>query len=676
MEIAGQDAELPEIRHRTRVFAALVLLVFCGLAGRLFYLQALRGESYHRLTSESLVRTVPLPALRGELRDRRGRVLATTRASYDVLVTPSQLERAAYDRLVRLLGPERDDLPSWERLREAARKAAKSGRELAVTFAPDISRDQMALIETTLESPGLRVVGAARREYPHGTLLAHTLGYLNEISAEELRERKDEGYAPGDQIGRTGLERQWESHLRGRNGFERAFARRNMVMSGEVKVSDVVDGPVRQEPVAGSHVVLSIDLDAQKILDRAIRSKPAAAAVLVDVETGRVLAIGSRPTFDPNVMSGRLTAEEQARILMDRNRPFLDKTLSETFNPGSTFKAISATAALEERLLTIDDRVRCGGFVRIGQRRFRCQKTHGSIGLHAAIIQSCNVFFYELGLRPGMMNRLAKFALDFGLGAPTGAGINGEQPGFVPTEEWHRAQKLRDPRNEGFVVGHALNTAIGEGATRVTVMQMALVYAAIANGGRLWLPQLVERVEGPGGEVVVPAARPARPGPVPRDPRDAAPGAPGRDDRSARHRLQGPLPALRHRRQDGHRAGVAGQPPARGRARGPARPRLVRGLRAGERSEGRLRSARRARRSRRRRRCPGRDGDGRRVPRSTAEPDGRRAPAAARSALTHETPPPCRRSSPSPSSASVSTGRSRSPWPRSSRSACSTSGPA
>jgi penicillin-binding protein 2 len=225
--------------------------------------------------------------------------------------------------------------------------------------------------------------------------------------------------------------------------------------------------------------------------------------VVVDVATGRFLALASRPSFSPNLMSGRLTSAEEARFLTDRRRPFIDKTLGETYNPGSTFKAISAIAALEEHVMTAEDRTRCTGFVQIGRRRFKCRKVHGLMNLHNALVQSCNSYFYELGARPGMMNRLAKYAVEMGLGAQSGLGLNGEAAGFVPTEEWHREQQARDPHAEGFVIGHALNTAIGEGATRVTVMQMALLYAAIANGGKLWLPQVVERVESPAGDVVM-----------------------------------------------------------------------------------------------------------------------------------------------------------------------------
>src|SRR4051812_26762502 len=495
MEIAGKDAELPEIRQRARYFSAFVGLAFGALAVRLFYLQIVEGDTFYKVTADSIVRTSVLPAMRGQIKDRKGHVLATTRPSYDVYVNADQIAPDAYARLVASLGPDLEGVPTWEGLQATAKKT----RDKSVLVAEDVARDIMATLETGLDHPGIKIIAAPRRHYPFGTLAAHALGYMNEVSPDEVRARKDEGYRAGDLIGRTGLERQWEPYLRGQKGFEKQVVDKHGLRRSDLRIADLVEGPPRQEPLPGNNVVLSLDADLQKVTERAMRNARAGAAVVIEVDTGRILAMASRPTFDPNVMSGKLSADAQARIASDRLHPFRDKALSETYNPGSTFKAISTLAGLEEKIITPDDQVRCNGFVEVGHRRFKCMKSHGVIALHEAIVQSCNVFFYELGARPGMLDRLAKFATDFGLGAPAGLGLNNEQPGFIPTEEWHRAQAAKDP-SQGFVIGHALNTVIGEGSTRVTVLQMALLYAAIANGGKLWLPQIVERIEGPGGQ--------------------------------------------------------------------------------------------------------------------------------------------------------------------------------
>ena len=499
MEIAGQDAELPEIRHRSQVLSLIVAAVFLALAGRLFYLQVVEGDNFYRMTAENIIRTRTLPATRGQIRDRKGRVLATMVPSYDIEVYPSQLTRESYDHLRALLGPDLERFPSWEAIKAEATK----GKDRTLVVAENVSREVMAQLETSLDKPGIHVAAVQRRHYPNGTTAAHAIGYLNEVSADELKTRKDEGYQAGDTIGRTGIERQWEPYLRGHKGFEKVVVDRRGLRRTDVRIADLVtDGPVSQQPSPGNNVILTLDLDVQRLVERALRGVRSAAAVVVDIETGRILAIASKPAFDPDMMSGGLSQESVARVLSDRLRPFRDKALSDTFNPGSTFKAITALAGIEEKVIVPEDKVKCGGHIQIGRRRFRCTKAHKTVNLYDAIVQSCNVFFYDLGGRPGMMNRMAKYAADLGLGAPTGLGLNGEQAGFLPTEEWHRSRDAADNKNEGFAIGHALNTAIGEGAVRVTVLQMALLYATIAADGKLWLPQIVDHVESPAAQIL------------------------------------------------------------------------------------------------------------------------------------------------------------------------------
>jgi penicillin-binding protein 2 len=508
VEIAGQDAELPEIRRRSRYFALVVLVGFLGIAGRLFYLQVVQGDAFFRVTSDSIVHTDLLPALRGQIRDRKGKVLATVRPSYNVFVTPHLLTADSFARLRMVLGMNGDEaIDVWERIQNGEAGAAASGAgtgtrlaERPVLLAEDISREAMAAIETGVDLPGVKIVSAPRRSYPYGALAAHVLGFMNEISADELRAKKGEGYRAADLVGRTGIERQWDGYLRGRSGFQKNVVDRRDLPKTDIH--DVVDGPSAQAAVAGNNVVLTLDVDTQRFTERALRNASAAGAVVLDVETGRILAMASKPSFDPNEMSGHLTPEAEQRLLADRYHPLHDKTLGETYYPGSTFKPVSAIAALEDRLITPDDKTKCHGSFEIARRRFKCTKTHGVVGLYDAIVQSCNVYFYELGARPGMMDRLAKYGADLGLGAPTGLGLNGEEGGFLPTEEWYRAQKRENPKAEGFQIGQALNAVIGQGSTRVTLLQMATMYAAIANGGKLWLPQIVERVESPDGQVL------------------------------------------------------------------------------------------------------------------------------------------------------------------------------
>jgi penicillin-binding protein 2 len=498
MEIAGQDAELPEIRRRTRTFAIVVLVAFLVISGRLFYLQVIEGDVFFRITSDSIIRTETLPAVRGQIRDSKGKVLATVRPAYSVWGTPGAVKPEVFARLRSVLGMNGDQaMDVWEKIATAP---ANTRAPAPTLIAEDISREAMAAIETGADLPGIKIVSGPRRSYPMGTVAAHVLGFMNEISAEELRSKKDEGYRAGDLIGRTGIERQWDGYLRGHAGYHKVVVDRRGLPKTDIR--DIIDGPDTKPAVPGNNVVLTIDSDVQKIAERALRPVPAAGAVVMDVTTGRILAMVSKPAFDPNEMSGHLTPDAEQRLLSDRYKPLHDKTVGETYYPGSTFKAVSAISALEDRLVTPEEKVKCHGSFELAKHRFKCTKTHLTVNLYEAIMQSCNVYFYELGARPGMMDRLAKFGADLGLGAPTGLGLNGEEGGFLPTEEWYREQKRKNPKAEGFQIGQAVNAVIGQGSTRVTLLQMATMYAAIANGGKLWLPQIVERVESPEGKTL------------------------------------------------------------------------------------------------------------------------------------------------------------------------------
>jgi penicillin-binding protein 2 len=423
------------------------------------------------------------------------------RPSANVLVMPRELTPEVFERLRALLSlPPEETIDLWERIQTERRDPSRD-RDRPLVLAEDISRNAQAVLEETAQDlPGVRLEHGIRRDYPFGTLAPHVLGYMNEISADELRAKKEDGYRARDLVGRIGIERQLEGYLRGRPGFEKVVVDRRGIP--RTNIHDLVEGAVRQEAIPGNNVILTLDADLQRLAERALRGVNAGGAIVLDVTTGRILAMVSRPGFDPNEMSGHLSPEAQARIMADRFHPLRDKVLNETYFPGSTFKVVSALAALEDKLMSPDDRIKCHGSFEIGRRRFKCTKTHGVVGLYEAIVQSCNVYFYDLGSRPGMLDRLARFATDMGLGAPSGLGLNGEESGFMPTEEWYREQKRQDPKNEGFQVGHALNAAIGQGSTRVTLLQMATMYAAVANGGKLWLPQIVERIESPTGQVV------------------------------------------------------------------------------------------------------------------------------------------------------------------------------
>lgn len=485
-----KGAQAPPSRfQRAQVFVALAFLV---LAARLWHLQVYSGELYFKKSADNFVKELELPATRGQILDRHGRVLADNRPSYNVYITPRFFTGDAMQKLARDLRLDDADVDAL-RAKIQARRGLDRFRQL-LAFE-DIPRDRLAQLESDgLELPGVSFEAAVHRQYPHGTLGAHTLGYLNQITTEELNSRRELGYAAGDYVGRSGLERQWESFLRGKSGVERIVVDAKGQRKVDVDVRDFLAGPQRIEPEPGHDLVTTLDLDVMRVTEEALKKYHSGAVAVVEVETGRVLALASWPEVDPNILTGRLSFAEAEALDKDPWRPRLDKTVRENYFPGSTFKVVPMLAALEDGLVDPDDTIKCTGAMRFGKRWFHCVEPHGVVNLHRSIVESCNVYYYGLGDRVGL-DRIARTAHDLGFGAPTGLGLNGEVPGFIPTMAWYE-------KHGGYQKGIALNTAIGQGSVKVTVLQLAMAYAAIANGGRLYVPQIVEKILTPSGKVV------------------------------------------------------------------------------------------------------------------------------------------------------------------------------
>jgi penicillin-binding protein 2 len=485
--------------HRRFYWAQVaVTAAFLILLGRLWQLQVLSGEHYFKKSADNFVKELELPAVRGQIRDRKGRLLADNRPSYNVYVTPRFFTDESLARLSGFL-----QLGESEVAQLRAKVAQKHGldRFRQVLAFEDITRDQLARLESEKNDlPGVAVDAVAHRSYPHGTLASHVLGYLNQISAEELAERRERpdsgGYHLGDDVGRAGLERQWESFLRGRDGVERIV----VDAKGQRKDVDLADitewlgGPQRVDPVPGNDLITTLDVVLQNITENALKKHRSAAAAVVEVETGRVLALASWPEADPNLLTGRLSRDKADALARDEARPLIDKTLRENYFPGSTFKVVPMLAGLEDNLVDPDEHIICHGSITFGKRAFHCVEPHGKVDLHQALSQSCNVYFFQLGDKLGL-DRIERVAEDLGFGAPTGLGLNGEVPGFIPSMSYYK-------QNGGFQKGMVLNTAIGQGSVKVTVLQLAMAYAAIANGGKLFVPQIVERIQTPSGQMV------------------------------------------------------------------------------------------------------------------------------------------------------------------------------
>ncbi|MCB9667191.1 MAG: penicillin-binding protein 2 [Myxococcales bacterium] len=484
--------EASEFRKRYGWMALVVVIAFLGLVARMAYLQVIQQERYVAIAKNNITRRHKLPAMRGDILDRHNNIVASNRASYRVYLTPNLLDMDRdLKRIIELLDLSAEQ---GQTLIKKIDDVPDRRRNQRIEIFKDVSREQLAILEThEKDFPGLDVVAMPVRTYPYRDLAAHAIGYVNEVSAEDLSTLKSKGYAPGDTVGRMGVERAWEASLRGNDGFTETTVD---VQGSERNEFRVASKRTRmQEPITGNSVVLSLDMRLMHILHKLFRSHPAGAAVVVDVTTGELRALYSKPAYDLNEMAGRLTAERASEL--DRNllRPRIDKTLYETYYPGSTLKPIFALAGLEAGTVTERTQVYCPGYIEFGRDRKRCTRVHGNVDLQSALVQSCNVYFYRLGEGLGL-DLLADYGSRFGLGQKTGVGINTEAQGFIPTKNWY-VSHYKTP----FRVGYTLNEVIGQGNTRVTLMQLAMAYAALANGGVLYRPLLVKEVRGPKGNI-------------------------------------------------------------------------------------------------------------------------------------------------------------------------------
>jgi penicillin-binding protein 2 len=482
----------PRIDGRLRLAGALVALVFALFALRLFQLQIVQGEELRERSERNSVRTVRLEPPRGEILDREGRVLATTRPAWELQVLPHALQHP--QRTFAALGQLLEVEPAL--LEERFGSPRGSARYRPVHLSGDLDFEQLARVETHRYAlPGVVTHVRPRRHYLQGDLASHLLGTIGEVREEQLQREEFEGVRPGEVVGQTGLEARFESHLRGRAGG------RNVVVDAagrEVEVLEEVDA------VPGGKVVLALDLDLQRAAEEAFRDVPEGeppkmgAAVALDVRTGDVLALVSRPAFDPNDFAGGIDAVTWKALTGDTWKPLQNRAIQNHFPPGSTHKAIVAAALLQEGVVDRNTRAFCPGYFRHGGRIYRCWKRggHGSVDLMRALKESCDVYFYTYGVQLGI-DRMARYAKAFGLGSPTGIGLSGEASGLVPSSSW-KERRFGEP----WYPGETVSASIGQGFNLYTPLQLAVAYAAIANGGKVLRPRLVLRLESRDGRVV------------------------------------------------------------------------------------------------------------------------------------------------------------------------------
>jgi penicillin-binding protein 2 len=480
--------DLRTVQTRLTVLQYLVLGALCLLAIQFWYLQVLRGRHFRQLAENNRRRLVPIEAPRGPLLDRNGHVLVENRASFSVVVTPEHAEDLdlTVERLARILGTGEGHI------RERLARRDVPFRPVVVKTDASLA-DVAALEARRYELPEVGVEVVPLRSYPLGAAAAHSLGRVGEVTDRQLHSPEFADLAPGDLVGQAGVEWQYNRSLMGEDGY-----RRLIVNSRGVEVAETE----RRLPKDGPSLTLTLDTDLQRELEEAFRGLSGSAVVL-DPRTGEILAMTSTPGYDPNLFSTGVEPETWTQLSTDPETPLMNRVIQGQYAPGSLFKVVMATAALEEGLITPQTTFYCPGYLSVYGNVFRCHKAsgHGIVNLKRAIQQSCNVYFYELGVRLEI-ERIARWARRLGLGAPTGVDLPHEAGGLVPSPEWK--ERVHGTK---WYAGETVSVAIGQGQVTVTPLQVARLAAFVATG-RLPRPHLVRAV----GGVPVPVAPSLDPG--------------------------------------------------------------------------------------------------------------------------------------------------------------------
>ncbi len=471
---------MPEIRdlldNRLKVLLSCLLGSLLLLLAGLYYCQIYQGDKYVRLAYNNRLRLIRFTAPRGEIFDRNGVPLAVNETTFSImgypldLNTPEKLAKFS-EVLVRHGIPM--TIPQLERIVKQQRQAPYR----VMRLVPNLTMPQMADLVADTDFPReLFPLSVWRRTYPAGAMAANVLGYVAEISEEELKANAENGYLGGDLIGKAGIERSYEERLRGEAGEE---AIEVDARGRRVRTLDSYSA------TKGEDLRLTLDMGFQKRAGELLKDYRG-ALVAMDVRTGAILALASSPTYDNNPLAWGVSGQEWNRIAGDPDRPMMDRAISGIYPPASTFKAFMSVAALEEDVISSSTSFFCGGALRVANRSFRCWKHsgHGAENVLSALQHSCDVFFYQVGLKMGI-DRLIKWGRKFQLGEPTGVDLPGEQPGIIAGPEWKR-KRFR----QSWYQGDTVNYSIGQGYVLMTPLQIARVYAAIANGGKLVTPHL------------------------------------------------------------------------------------------------------------------------------------------------------------------------------------------
>jgi penicillin-binding protein 2 len=473
----GNDDKVSELRLTATQY--LILAIFLVLAWGLWSLQVMKSDYYSLAAEKNRIRNVPVLAPRGRILDREGRTIVDNYPSFTALLLRDSSRDLAGDAdlIAQGLHLNPDDV------RTRIRHFAAMPQYQPIFLKEDITPDEQQFIEAHRnELPELDTIMSHRRLYPRNGFMAHVIGYVGEVSEDMLNQPQFELYNAGDVVGISGVERQYNAMLMGTNGSRQALVDSHGREVGRLGET---------EAIAGKPLKLTIDIDLQIAAEEALAGKNG-AIIAMDPHTGEILAMVSGPTFDPNDFAVRVSRDEWNKLVTDPDKPLLNKAIQAQLAPGSTFKIIMAVAGWQEGIAQ-NLHVNCAGSAEFYGRRFGCwvKSGHGAVDLEKAIYQSCDVFFYNLAEKLGI-DRIARYATDFGLGQKTGIDLPNEVAGIMPSEEW----KIRNFKQKWFA-GETISVGIGQGAIAITPVQLIRAISAISMDGHLVVPHLVNPTEMP-----------------------------------------------------------------------------------------------------------------------------------------------------------------------------------
>jgi len=468
------DNRLPQGR------LAVASYIIVGMVGVLLLgfwkLQVIDADKYSSMAERNRVRYIPMIAPRGRMLDRDGRVLVDNRPSFSVLLLrdePVQVEKHLAG-ISEGLGIPVDDL------RDQLNNTKNLPKFQPIIIKPDASQADIAFIEShRSDIPVLEMISVSRRRYLPGGFLAHAAGYVGEVSEQQI-ESSNGKLRPGDFAGKTGLERQYNDQLQGTDGMRRVVVN---------SIGKEVERLATQEAIPGKQIQLTIDFDLQQIAEQSLGSRPG-AAVALDPRTGEVLAMVSHPALDPNDFAVRISGDDWKNLNEDPQHPLLNRAIQAQLAPGSVFKIVTATAMLEDKNPPESFTTFCPGYATFYGRQFKCwvygKSSHGVVGLHKAILESCDIFFYNVGMRLGI-DRLSYYGTKFGLGRKTGIDLPDEKEGLMPSEEW-----VQRAFHRKWYAGETISVSTGQGAVITTPLQLARMIGGIAMGGVFKQPHLLK----------------------------------------------------------------------------------------------------------------------------------------------------------------------------------------